>query len=357
MKGQHLFLVDIAGLVLIGDRLDPIGVAGLFGPRPLGFTEGIKVIAIPDIEAKFQIGVAPFDLAVKFAIEIFVALQPETLPEQHFWIGKEDAHKFDQRAIDKVNAGARLLKVGVQFDKGFANWLDRQAPLHCLRPAMFTKTGRGLAGDQLVEWAAPFVAPHNAVDGVAATLILDQRVPPAPVVGMVGTGFRPMSPKEINFQTLGQIGNIYVIHRAMSGIFKERFHQFGHDFHATGLSGRDDHFQYINAIHLRIICAELLNEGILIIFWVWLKIGTAFHGQRFGYTVIRPAIERMRDTPPGFQPKPGDGPDHQDIDTNPLSQCFEHIVNPFIDKTDGADLDTDKFLVTILLRHGKPMED
>ena len=48
-EGAHLVMIDQAGLVLIADGFYPIRVEGLLFPWPLGFAEGVKVVAIPHV--------------------------------------------------------------------------------------------------------------------------------------------------------------------------------------------------------------------------------------------------------------------------------------------------------------------
>ena len=106
----HLLVEDLSGLVLVGDRLDPVRVVGLLLPGPLRLADRVEVVAVPDVQAERQLRVAPLDDAVELAVEILRALEPHALPEQHLRVAQQHAQELDEGAVDERLAGLRPLE-------------------------------------------------------------------------------------------------------------------------------------------------------------------------------------------------------------------------------------------------------
>ena len=340
----HLFDIDLARLVLVGDRLDPVRVAGLFEPGPLGLAQRVEMVAVPHIEPKLKVGVAPFDLAIQLAVEIFVALKPEALPDQTLRVAQQHTQKLDQRTVHKVVVGACTLEKVVNLQKGLARPFHIDPARLRLTTAVGTKAAGRQPGDQLVERAASLVAPHDAVDRIAAALILDHRMPPEPIVRVVGARLLAMAAQQVHLQTLGQIGDRDCVGRAVPGIFEKRLHQLGHHAHAAAMGLWNHLFENVNPLQDGVARPEILDERVGIKRWVGVEIGAPLHREWLGHPVVGPAVQLMRDAASGLEPQPRDGPNHQHVDAGTLLQGLQHRLDPLVDKADRADLNAYKFL-------------
>ena len=65
------------------------------------------------------------------------------------------------------------------------------------------------------------------------------------------------------------------------------------------------------------------------------------------HAVVGEAVELVRDAAPDFEPQPGDGADHQDIDADTVLERVQQRRHAFVDKADRANLNADKFRVFV----------
>ena len=108
------------------------------------------------------------------------------VPDQELSIGEQNAQELDEHTVHKDIPSPRLLEVVPHRQKCLPHWFDFDFTRHGFPTAVFADAAGCLATYHLVQRAAPLVAPHDAVDGVAAALVLDQALPPMPVLWVVG---------------------------------------------------------------------------------------------------------------------------------------------------------------------------
>ncbi len=313
-------------------------------PRPLGFAKRVEVIAVPDVQTKTERGVAPFDDAVQFFIEVFVALEPEAFPDQDFWVGEQDPQEFDERAVLERLARPSLLKILVDLAVGDQHAFDINVALQGFAAGGGTEIYRGVADDQIIEWTAAFVAPHDAVNLVIAGIILENRMQPSAVVRVAGAWLLGVTSELVNFEVLRQVWNLHGVGAAVIGVFEKRFHDFGHDLHASRFGSRNDQIEHIQTLESRVGVAEITDAGVGVKFWTVFDVRPALQIIGLLNAVIGETLELVRDAPPDLQAQPGDRADQQDVDAKTFLQEVEQRFDPLVEKTERADLNTNEFL-------------
>ena len=141
---RHFLVVNLARLVGVGDGLDPVRIVGLGPPGPLGLANGVEVVAVPDVQAELQVGIAPLHDAVQLLVQGLVPFQPEPFVQQDFGMGQQHAQELDEGAVHKVLVGAGRLEVGVGVVEGASDPFDIQALADGQARAVVAEAGRGL---------------------------------------------------------------------------------------------------------------------------------------------------------------------------------------------------------------------
>ena len=240
MKVGQLFHIDPTSLVLVGNWLDPIAIHGLLLPGPLGLTEGVEVVAVPDIQAETQLRVTPLHHPIEFAIEVFIALEPEALPDQHLRVAQQHTQELDQCPIDKGSACTGALEVEVELTERSPGALHIDTLFDRFTAAVFAEAAWRLPLNHAVERTIALVTPHDPVDIVVPALILNQGVPPASVGRVRGTGLTGHATVDIHLKVLGHVGDLHGTRRPVTGILEEWLHHLGDDLHPPCACGRDD---------------------------------------------------------------------------------------------------------------------
>src|SRR5262249_27604934 len=158
--------------------------------------------AVPHVEPERQRGIAPLDDAVELAVEVLRALEPEALPHQHLGMAQQQAQELDERAVDEALARTHTLEEVPHRRKDGAHALDVDAALPRLAPAMGAEAARRRPLHHAVERRIALVAPHDAVDRVAAAVLLDHAVPPQAVVGVRRAGLAADAAEQIDLHAL-----------------------------------------------------------------------------------------------------------------------------------------------------------
>ena len=83
-------------------------------PRPLGLADRIEVIAVPDVQPELQLRIAPLDDAVELPVHVFVAFDPEALPEHELRVAVEHAEELDERPVIEFLAALGPLEVVIR---------------------------------------------------------------------------------------------------------------------------------------------------------------------------------------------------------------------------------------------------
>src|SRR5262249_27261127 len=124
---RPLVVEDAAALVLVDDRLDPVGPLRLLGPRPQRLAPRVQVIAVPDVETELERGAAELQHAVELAVERLVPFDPEALPDQRRGMFVDGPQERDQWAVDDAVAGAQALDQAPDRGHARAGALDVDA--------------------------------------------------------------------------------------------------------------------------------------------------------------------------------------------------------------------------------------
>jgi hypothetical protein len=239
----------------------------------------------------------------------------------------------------KVLPGRRLLHEVVHGEAGAAAGLHVDPARLRLGPRRCREVAGAAALDQRVERRVPLVAPHQPVDVVVADLILDHRVDPAPVAGVRRRGFAPEPAHRVHLHRLRKGGDLDRRGRPVSRVFEEGLHQFDIDLHAARMRCGDDHLQDVLAREFRIARAVVGHERVAVEARIGVEIGAAAHLVGLGHAMVRPAVERVADRPPGLEPEPGHRAQHQHVDAHAVLERVEHRLHAFVHEGDRAELD------------------
>ena len=341
----HLAQVDPARLVLVGDRLDPVRVVLRLGPRPLRLAERVEVVAIPHVEPELQRRIAPLDEPVQLAVQVLVAADPVPLEQQEVGVVEQHAKPGDQRAVGEVLARARLPEVVVEQAARPPRGFRIDATGRHGSQAVPAEAPRSHPGDQLVEWAPSLVAPHDAVDVVAPAVVLDERVPPGPVVRVLQAR-RPADPAQVvHLHVLDQVRNLHGVGRSVPRVLEQRLHQLGDHLHPPRPGLGNDHFEYVAVPHGLVRGAEVGDGRVAVELGMVRQVRPALHLQRLGHAVVRPAVDLPRDAAPDLQAQPADRAQQDHVHAHALLQRVEHRVHTLVHEAGGPDLDAYEPLV------------
>ena len=336
---RQLLCPDLARLMLIGDRLDEIGIAGLLRPRPLRAADQVEMVAVPDVQAERQVRLAPLDEAIQLAVKVLVALEPELLPHQRLGVVEKGAQEGDERAVVERLAGGGFLHEVIELQQRLTAGLGVDPALGGLGPCGGRKVARRAALNQRIQRRVAFIAPHEAVEVVVAHLILDHRMDPRPVAGVRRARLAPQTAEDIHFHRLRYRRDFHRRSRPVTGVFEERLHQLDEDLHAPRMGGGDDHLQDVAALELGVAAAVIGHERVAVIARIGVEIGPAAHLVGLWHAMVRPAVQNMADRATRLQPQPRHRAQHQHVDARAVLQDVQHRLDPLIDNADRADLD------------------
>ena len=326
--------------MLVGDRLHPVGVVLRLRPRPLRLAERVEVVAVPHVEPELERRIAPLDEPVQLSVQVLVALHPVPLQQQELGIVEQDAEAGDERAVREMLSRARLPEIVVE---------GRARPPPALGidpgPVQASQTVRAEAsrrhpGHEPVQRAPALVAPHDAVDVVAAAVILDERVPPPPVVGMLEARRAADPPQVVHLHELRQVGDPHGVGRPVSRILEERLHQLRNHLHSPLPGTGNDHLQNVPSAHRLVRCAEVGDAGVAVELGMMREIGPALHFERLRDAVVRPSVDPPRDAAPDLEPEPAHRSQKDHIHAHALLQRVQHRVHALVHEARGPDLDS-----------------
>src|SRR5205807_772456 len=217
-------------------------------------------------------------------------------------------------------------------------------------PAVLAEAVRRGAADQRVERASALIAPHDAVDIVAAAVILDDGVPPRPVVRMVNAWRGADAVERIDLKCLGQVRDRDHARGAVTLVVKERLHDLGVHLHAASARLRNDQLEHVDVLQFLVLRAEALDERVAIVLWMLADVGATLERLRVARPVVGPPVDLPGDPATDFQTEPGNRADQEDVDAETLLEHVEQRPDAFVDEAHRTDLAAYKLAFYVHLR-------
>src|SRR5262245_10461397 len=180
-----------------------------------GAEERAERVVVPDVPTDLNAIVDAFGGPINFAINLILAVGPEFLPCQNFWVVQQQAPEGDEISVARSGAGVGGARKFIQFDQALARPLHADAALAPLSSAVFAEAGKSRAAiesavaraDRIVERPLSLRAPHNAINLVRLDVVLNQRVEEMTDIGVIQTRLASAPAVDVHLRHLLEIGD------------------------------------------------------------------------------------------------------------------------------------------------------